>query len=557
MPDASVAAAANDEGTSVSSESQRRRVSRVAKSDGRAEGEDEPGDLEVRGPDALAGQQEAAADDQDGAGDQPGLDRLVDRNVSANTTEKSGAVPTSTEVRDGPASRTASVNSTCDPPGPMMPASANTQIPERSGMPSRTASAAAKASVTASAGIIVSTAPTSALAPPASAKRSATVIAPNRAAEQTARSTASTACEATRVADPRVEAYARLLVGRCIDAQAGWQVLLAAPVTGRPLAEAISRELARRGAYVLPRLYFDVPLTLGLPWLLDAPEQLLERFPPLEQDVLDRVDAGIFVLGGSVTRLWDVPLDRVRHLRAQVSEYRRRGRAGEIPTVLCDVPDEGLAADAGLAVDEFEEIVYAACLRDWDADVDAMDPIREALDRASEVRIVADGTDVTLGVEGRTALIDDGHLNMPGGEVFCCPLEDSAEGVVTFSEFAQRGWGGLVEGARLVLRDGVVVDASAARGEDVLQAALDTDDGSRRVGELGIGCNTGVTRYLRNVLYDEKMAGTVHIALGAGLPIAGGSNPSALHWDLVKDLRHGGRLFFDGELVQENGRWLH
>jgi aminopeptidase len=357
------------------------------------------------------------------------------------------------------------------------------------------------------------------------------------------------------VDDDRVEEYARLLVGRCIGAEAGWQVLLAAPVTGRPLAEAISRELARRGAYVLPRLYFDVPLTLGLPWLLEAPEELLERLPPLERDVLDRVDAAVFVVGGSVTQLWGVPLDRVRHVRGQVSEYRRRGRAGEIPTVLCDFPDEGLAEDAGLPLEEFEDIVYAACLRDWDLEVAAMGPVRERLERASEARIVADGTDVTLGVAGRPALVDDGHLNMPGGEVFCCPIEDSAEGVILFSEFPQRGWGGLVEGARLVLRDGVVVDASAERGEDVLEAALETDGGSRRIGELGLGCNVGVTRHLRNVLYDEKMAGTAHLALGAGLPIAGGANRSALHWDLVKDLRRGGRLYFDGELVQEGGRW--
>jgi aminopeptidase len=358
------------------------------------------------------------------------------------------------------------------------------------------------------------------------------------------------------VADPRVEAYAELLVGRCIGARAGWQVLLAAPATGRPLAEAISRGLARRGAYALPRIYFDVPLTLGLPWVLNAPEEVLARFPPAELEVLERVDAAVFVLGGSVTQLWDVPLDRVRHVRAQVSEYRRRGRAGEIPTVLCDDPDEGLAADAGLPLAAFEEIVYAACLRDWDAEVAAMEPVRAALERAAEVRIVGDGTDLTLGVAGRTALIDDGHLNMPGGEVFCCPLEDSAEGVIAFTELAQRGWGGLVEGARLVLRGGLVVEAAAERGEDVLNAALDTDEGARRIGELGIGCNDGISRHLRNVLYDEKMAGTVHVALGAGLPIAGGSNPSALHWDMVKDLRSGGRLFFDGRLVQEDGRWL-
>jgi aminopeptidase len=180
-----------------------------------------------------------------------------------------------------------------------------------------------------------------------------------------------------------------------------------------------------------------------------------------------------------------------------------------------------------------------------------MQPVADRFDRASAVRIVGDGTDLTLSLEGRRGAIDDGHQNVPGGEVFYSPVEDSAEGVVGF-DFSS----GTVKGIRLAFRGGEVVDASAAAGEDDLVAALDTDAGARRLGELGLGCNEGITRDLQNVLFNEKMAGTVHLALGHGFPMIGGTNASALHWDLVKDLRRGGRLYCDGELVQEDGRWV-
>jgi aminopeptidase len=167
------------------------------------------------------------------------------------------------------------------------------------------------------------------------------------------------------------------------------------------------------------------------------------------------------------------------------------------------------------------------------------------------VRIVGAGTDLTLSLAGRTGAIDDGHANVPGGEVYYCPLEDSPEGVIEF-DFPS----GKVERPRLVLRGGEVVEATAAAGEDALHSALDTDAGARRFGELGLGCNEGITRHLRNVLFDEKMAGTIHLALGVGFPRIGGRNESALHWDLVKDMRQGGQLWCDGELVQRDGRWL-
>lgn len=351
--------------------------------------------------------------------------------------------------------------------------------------------------------------------------------------------------------DPRVQAYARLLVGRSIGAQPGDQVLVATTTEARPLAEELSRELARRGAYALRRIAFGGLYPLDVAWFEAAPPELAMEIPPLEREVLDRVDGAIFVLAPEdPPRDADLSPEARRAYRGQFTAYRARGRAGLVREVRCDFPTPHFARQAGLSLAEYEDVFYEACLRDWDAEGERMRPVLARFDRARSVRIVGEDTDLTLSLEGRSGAIDDGHANVPGGEVYYSPFEDSAEGTIRF-DFRS----GRVERARLVFRAGEVVEATADAGEDVLLQALETDAGSRRLGELGLGCNEGITRHLHNVLFDEKMAGTIHLALGAGFPRIGGRNESALHWDLVKDMARGGRLFCDGELVQQDGRW--
>jgi aminopeptidase len=145
---------------------------------------------------------------------------------------------------------------------------------------------------------------------------------------------------------------------------------------------------------------------------------------------------------------------------------------------------------------------------------------------------------------------------MPGGEVFYSPIEDSVEGTVTFSEFPAVYSGHEVEGAQFVFERGRIVHATARSGEAFLLRTLDTDEGARRLGELGIGCNPGIQRFMKNVGFDEKIDGTIHLALGRSYTFIGGTNESSIHWDIVKDLRTSGRMYVDGRLVQEAGRWL-
>jgi aminopeptidase len=357
-------------------------------------------------------------------------------------------------------------------------------------------------------------------------------------------------------ADPRVEAYAALLVETCVDVQPGWQVLVNGGHLARPLLEAVSRAVGRRGAYAIQRASLTGWGT-NIPWAREAPEELLDSPAPIEAYALDNADGLISIEAPENTReLTGLAAERLGRLQAGLRPHLERVFTHDLKWVGCQYPTASLAQEAGLSLEEFEDFLYGACLLDWDAERERMARYAQHFDDAEEVRIVANKTDIRLGLAGRSALIDAGGANMPGGEFFFSPVEDSAEGEIVFDEFPAVYNGREVAGIALRFEGGLVVEASAASNEEFLTEMLDVDEGARRLGELGIGCNPGITRYMKNTLFDEKIDGTAHLALGNGLPEVGGTNVSQLHWDIVKDLREGGRIEVDGRVVQESGRWL-
>jgi len=359
-------------------------------------------------------------------------------------------------------------------------------------------------------------------------------------------------------ADPRIESYAKLLVEECVDVQPGWQVIVLGSFLGRPLLEEIARHVARRGAYALMRVTFGEASIAPRAWLREAPLALLAVAPPVEVHTFQTVDAVIVVDAPENTRETSaVSQERMATMQSAFRPVLERIFSGELPWVGCQYPTPALAQDAGMSTDEFTEFLYGACLRDWAAERERMQRYADQFDAADEVRIVADGTDLTLSLAGRTTVVDAYGANIPGGEFFGCPLEDSAEGVIAFTEFPAVYLGREMTDIRLRFEAGRVVDASAATNEEFLLETLDQDEGARRLGELGIGCNPGITRYMKNTLFDEKIDGTVHLALGNSLQEAGGTNVSAIHWDIVKDLRAvGTRIELDGDVVQRDGAWL-
>jgi aminopeptidase len=363
------------------------------------------------------------------------------------------------------------------------------------------------------------------------------------------------------VRDPRDREYAELLVGPCIEVQPGWQVLVGGGVLARPLIEEVVAAVARRGAYALVRLSFDgagMGLGGGHGWLRHAATDLAAVPASLESEQLERCDAIVVVVAPENTREYvDIDPERLTAMQAAYRPSQERMLRHEVPWVVCQYPTAALAQEAAMSTEGFSEFLYGACLLDWEAERDRMRRYAERFDDASEIRIVGEGTDLRLSVEGRKMLVDAAGANMPGGEFFCSPVEDSAAGVITFSEFPAVYAGREVQGIRLAFEGGVVVDASADTAEEFLLTTLDRDDGARRLGELGVGCNPGITRHMKNTLFDEKIDGTVHLALGNGFPNLGGSNVSGVHWDIVKDLRmRGARIELDGEVVQREGAWL-
>ena len=356
--------------------------------------------------------------------------------------------------------------------------------------------------------------------------------------------------------DSRDRQLAELLVDTCVGVQPGWQVLVVGTPPGRPLLEEVVRVIAERDAYALLRMTFGgsfVPRT----WLRTAPLTRLAVAAPLDVHALENADALIVVESPENTRdMADVPAERSMALQGAIRPAMERIFRHEMPWVGCQYPTPALAQDAGMSTADFADFLYGACLRDWDAERERMQRFADRFDGADEVRIVGAKTDLRLSIAGRRMKVDAGGANIPGGEFFGCPVEDSAEGTIAFTEFPAVYGGREMNGIRLRFEGGKVVDASAETNERYFLETIDTDEGSRRLGELGIGCNPGITRYMKNTLFDEKLDGTVHLALGNGMPDLGGQNVSKIHWDIVKDLRlPGTRLELDGEVVQQDGAW--
>ena len=223
--------------------------------------------------------------------------------------------------------------------------------------------------------------------------------------------------------------------------------------------------------------------------------------------------------------------------------------------VLIRVPNESFAQQAAIPLDEMMDFFFNATLRDWARESARYQEINDVFQAAEQVRIVGKETDIHFSTRGRIYEVADGHLNMPDGEVFTAPVDDSAEGHVYF-EFPGVYAGQLISGIRLEFIGGEVVKASADTNEELLHQLIAMDDGAKRLGEFGVGVNFGIDRFSYDILFDEKIGGTVHLALGRAYAENNGINKSALHWDIIKDLRQEGEIYLDGRKIFEKGRFL-
>ena len=363
--------------------------------------------------------------------------------------------------------------------------------------------------------------------------------------------------------DPRVEKLAQVLVNYSIGIKPGDKVMLQGGAVAEPLLKAIFTEIVKAGG--CPLLRAVLPGFQEILYRYGSDEQI-QHIPEPMKLVYETYDAAISLMSSMNTKaMTAIPPEKMALASQAQSEIfgtlMKRSAEGDFRWVGALFPTQAYAQDAEMSLSDYEDFVYAACLPDLDDPVGywkgveaKQKKIVDWLDQKNSLRVEAPNVDLKMSIEGRTFVNCCGERNMPDGEVFTGPVEDSMEGHVRFS-YPTTYQGRKLEGVELWFEKGKVVKASADKGEDFLLKTIDTDERSRYVGEFAIGTNKGITRATGNTLFDEKINGSFHMALGRGMPETGSQNQSAIHWDIVCDLMDGGRIWADDELFYENGEF--
>ena len=366
--------------------------------------------------------------------------------------------------------------------------------------------------------------------------------------------------------DPRLTKWADTLVNYSLSLKPDEQVLIRVDEAAIPLAKEVHRAALAAGA--LPHVSVVVD-GLDEITLTTATDRQLEWVSPIKQFEYETIDALCAIVAPTNTSsLSGVEAGKQARSQRANSAIRRslfdRTAAGQAKWSLTLYPTQGAAQNAKMSLTDYEDFLLRAMLLDkedpaaaWKAFSQEQQRYVDYLNRVQTVRFVAQDTDISMKVGGRVWVNSDGHKNFPSGEIFTGPLEDSVNGHVRYT-FPTAHLGHEVDDVRLTFENGRVVRAEATRGQEFLEAMLDSDEGARTLGEVAIGNNYGVQQYTRNTLYDEKIGGTFHLALGNAYPETGATNVSAVHWDMVCDMRPeagGGAVYADGILIHENGQW--
>jgi aminopeptidase len=365
------------------------------------------------------------------------------------------------------------------------------------------------------------------------------------------------------LADPRIAKLAKLLVQYSLKVQPGQLIEIGGSPLALPLITEAYRQVLELGAHPYTRI--QVPGLAELK-LQHGNDEQLDFITPDERLGIEQTDGLLRVLSDTNTKSLS-GVDPVRQQRLQrartdlMQTMMDRAASGDLAWVLTLIPTDAYAQDAEMSLADYEEFVYGAGL--LDADDPVAEWIRISTEQArlidwltgkQEIHIVAPDTDLRVGVAGRTWINADGKHNFPDGEIFTGPVETSASGHIRFT-FPSSTGGREVEDIRLEFADGKVVNASASKNEEFLHKMLEADDGARFLGEFAFGTNRGIQRYTGNTLFDEKIGGTMHMAIGAGYPETGSQNKSTVHWDMICDLRPGSEVRVDGDLFMKDGQF--
>jgi len=353
--------------------------------------------------------------------------------------------------------------------------------------------------------------------------------------------------------DTRWRRVAEVLVGYSADVQPGQRVMIAmGEIEAYPLTCAVYEAAVKAGAHVQVQ-FLSESLRHSL-LEFGAPEQVA-WVPEIEAYGMQWADV-YFGLRGA----YDLKQHQAIPADVLASNQQAMGKISALRWektrwCLSRVPNRHLAEQAQTDVETLLEMYFSACLLDWRSEARSWEALARRLEQGAQLRIVGKGTDLSFSVAGRRWCVGDGKLNMPDGEIFTAPVTATVDGQICF-EFPGVLGGRLMHDICLSWKDGRLVEARSSTNQDYLRAIVAADDGAGRIGEFGFGVNRRIDRFCKDILLDEKIGGTVHIALGRAYPQCGGDNRSSIHWDLVKDVRREGQVYLDGEKVFENGEFL-
>ena len=357
-----------------------------------------------------------------------------------------------------------------------------------------------------------------------------------------------------------VEKLAILTTEYCLPVSEDQKIGIRGHAVATPLIQQLCKHILLRGGHPIPRIAVD-----GLAELLFTygKKKQTTFVSPFERFFMERIDGIINIHAETnLKRLSGVPPEKIKQRMASQGEivelFMKHVKPGSLTII--PYPTEAFAQEAEMSLFEYQDFVAKACF------LDKKDPVEEwrklsikqerivrKLNKVKRMRFVGDDTDLRLEVEGRKWINSDGHVNMPSGEVFTGPIENSAHGQIRFT-YPGIYMGREIEDITLVFKNGKVTQARAEKGEELLKELLKTDAGAKRIGEIAIGTNKGITRFTKNMLFDEKMGYCIHLALGRSIAISGGKNQSSIHWDILKDMKNG-EIYADGELIYEDGEF--
>jgi len=352
--------------------------------------------------------------------------------------------------------------------------------------------------------------------------------------------------------DPEIQKIAKILVEHSARVKKGDYVQIVAGMPARDLILEVYKQIIQKGAYPVLKTYFE-----GLSYIYYkyASEEQLKNFPKIAYFEMKNTDAVIYI--GAPENRYELatispdPLTIRDKVTRKIVDVRLKKK-----WIIFDYPVADFAKEADMSLPEYRKFVFEACMQDWEKLSVFMNKVKKVIDNGKKVRIKTPDTDLTFGIKGRLGAIGNGTHNMPDGEVWTAPVEDT-EGYINFTYPYER-MGRMIKGIKLEFKKGKVVKASSKTNFDILDAMLKTDKGARILGELGIGCNFNIQKFTNNLLFDEKIGGTIHLALGHAYTECNGKNRSAIHADIVKDLRPkfgGGEVWIDDKLLIKDGKF--